>query len=252
MCKVYFLVFVMALSGRTAFGQAEVEARTNVILPDGRRNLVVANHSNKTITAFAYHVTFLVGSDPERAWDEFQDNVLLPGERAVLPGEVLSMPAGIQFHSALEQKKTIVSTADFRAAVFDDGSAFGDPAWVARIRDRRLLVIQMLDAQIAALRAASAKVAGGGVTIDALADQFRTDEAARMKGYSDRDRQQLVRMCYDSALTNLDKDIPDRPVAERLERVRRAIQISRDRIAKGAGISPGAPENESAPPARRQ
>lgn len=245
MWKACFLAIVMAVSGRMAQGQAEVDARTNVILPDGCRNLVIANHSNKTITAFACHVTFRIGSGPEHVWDEFQDNVLFPGERAIAPGEVRSMPAGP------ESRQTVISTADFRAAVFDDGSAFGDPAWVARIRDRRLLVIQMLDAQIAELMAASAKVSGGGVTIDAVADQLRADESARMKGYSNRDRQYMIQVYYDSALSNLDKVIPDRPTPERLERVRRVIQINRDRIAKGAGIGP-ARENASATPARQQ
>jgi len=48
MSRLILAVLGLGVCAWTAFAQSEVEAQANVILPDGRRNLVVSNRSSKT------------------------------------------------------------------------------------------------------------------------------------------------------------------------------------------------------------
>lgn len=226
------LTLGLAVSGLTALAQSEVDTRANVVLPDGRRNLVVSNHSNKTITAFAYTATSQVRSGPEQhVEDFFHDSVMAGGQKPVPPGAQMTFPAGRASLGAVVS----VLKVEFRAAVFDDGSAFGDPAWVARIRDRRGMAIQALDDELAILGDAAAKAAGGQITQEALVDRIHGRAAARVSGTSDQDIALLLGTMYGMSLNNF-RFYEGKPLGDAIKGITTTIRRYRSQIAKGAGI----------------
>jgi len=212
-----------------------VEAEANVILPDGRRNMVVSNHSTKTVTAWAFQYAYRAGSGPEKEFDGFQDSVLVFSEKPIAPGAQGILPLG-------PGAGVSVWNAELRAAVFDDGSAFGDPAWVSRIRDRRLVALDALDAQLSLLTSAAAKVAGAAVTRESLADQLQSEMAARRDRESDPDHRRLIEGMHATVMANLDYHA-GKPLGEAIGSTISAIQgVIRPRIAKAAGFRSGSPQ----------
>ena len=235
--KLSVVVSALVAFGCVALAQPVVETQSNIILPDGRRNLVISNHSDKTITAFAYqfHLQLIVpGKGPfrEEVRDEFKDSVLYRMEPAIGPGKQTSLPIG-SGHAPGEQ--VVNSPVEFKAAVFDDGSSFGDPAWVVRIRDRRVIVIETFDSQIAFLRAAQAKAAAGGVARESLAAQLDERKAAQVKADQDPDHQRIINGEYAAMARNLTVR-PERPIGESLAQLGRVLQTQRDKMAKASGI----------------
>jgi len=77
------------------------------------------------------------------------------------PGGEWALPVGLP---PAPGQRVVVLRVDFRAAVFDDGSGFGDRRGSLGFGIADSSVIEALDAQVAFLKAASARVDGGGVT----------------------------------------------------------------------------------------
>jgi hypothetical protein len=229
------LALGLAVSALTALSQNEVDTQANVILPDGRRNLVVSNHTGKTVTAFAYTTTSRDRSGRELpAVDFFHDSAIAGGQKTVPPGAQMAFPAG----PASAGGVIPVVKVEFHAAVFDDGSAFGDPLWVARIRDRRVMAIQALDDQLAILADAATKVAAGQITQEALADEIRGRMADRAKGVSDRDTSSLLGAMYGLSLNSF-KNFGGKPSGDSIKGLTTVIRNLRAQIAKAAGLNPG-------------
>jgi len=112
---------------------------------------------------------------------------------------------------------------------FDDGSSFGDPSWVARIRDRRLVMIETLDAEIEVLadpaRAIGLKGHGGS-----LAAKLGNAMPGWMKADADPEHQRIIQ-----GSTMPCRATWRRPIRA-MDGLRRLIQAQRDKAAKAAGI----------------
>jgi hypothetical protein len=178
-----FLALGLVASEVYAFGQIQIDAQANVILPDGRRELVVSNHTTRTVTAWALQYTYRVGSGPERVYDGFHDSALFGSQKPIGPGAHATAAVG---PLSLDRPVSVRNVV-FHAAVFADGSTFGDPVWVARIQRRRMSVMEALDAELATLIALAPRATGGAITREALVGQLRSEMIERRDRESDQD-----------------------------------------------------------------
>jgi len=209
--------------------QAQVTAAANILLPDGRRNLLVSNHTSKTITAFAYQYRVSIQdakSIPDQVLDEFKDSVIYAAEPAIGPGKEAAFVAGLL---PIPGQRVLNLPAELKAVVFDDGSAFGERAWVARIRDRRLVAIETLDAELALL-SSSPMTYGRRSTRESLAEELARLRPAWMKTDRDPDHQRVIQGQYDALTRNLTG------ANQGLDELEHLVHLQRDRMAKAAGI----------------
>jgi hypothetical protein len=227
--RVIVFVCLVRVCCQSAPGQTRLEVEANVILPDGRRSLVVTNHGERTVTAFAYEYRVSVQDlKPvrEQVRGEFKDSALYPSDPVIEPGKDAAVAVGVLPAAG---QRVLNSPPELRAAVFDDGSSFGDPSWVARIRDRRLVMIETLDAEIEVL-ADPARAIGLKGTRRELAAKLGNAMPGWMKADADPEHQRIIQGQYDALSRNLAE------THQSMDGLRRLIQAQRDKAAKAAGI----------------
>lgn len=225
--KAAFIWVGLTLS---AFAQRDIETRADVTLPDGRRNLVISNHTGRAITALAYQST--VAAPRGQAVDDFfYDSLLFRMEKSIGPHAELGIPAGPASRGGIIP----VIKVEFRAALFDDGTAFGDPAWIARLRDRRVVAIEALDDQISVLEDARADAANGEITREALIGRIDSKLAERRRGLTDSGSLQVLGAMHNMGPLNLENN-KAKPLADGLKATLKFMLSERNRIAAGAGI----------------
>jgi hypothetical protein len=228
MQTAFFLALGLAASEVFAFGQIQIDAQANVILPDGRRNLVVFNHTTKTITAWACQYTSRVGLGPEVVDDGFHDSVLFGNQKPIGPGAQATVAVG---PLSLDEP-VFVRSVVFHAAVFADGSTFGDPVWAARIQRRRMSAMEALDAELATLIALAPRATGGAITREALVGQLRSEMIERRDRESDQDLRGLIEALHSTVAANL--AAVDKPFGESIDRAKSEIRGRRARMANAA------------------
>ena len=155
----------------------------------GPVEVIVRNHGNAPVTAYAYTLRWTGGS-----LDRFEDSALALDRRPVFPNAAeVRRPAGAGPHATLE----------FHAALFADGTNFGDPAWVARLTARRRYA--------AAVISDSHNRLAGGIAAKAsretLAASFRSLANSR-SGLADADQQEVSRQLHERIAERLGKSTP--------------------------------------------
>ena len=137
-------------------------------LGNGRSQVTLANSKGVPLEAF---VATWVTTDPSgalRPSSMYNDSLLQFGSKTV--------PTTFTFMSSVTNPQFQV-----QAGIFQDGTTYGDPKWIAGIRARRIDYLQALDAFIADLRAASPTTSQAALVqqFDATRDQlFATARSA--------------------------------------------------------------------------
>jgi len=156
----------------------------------GPLEVIVRNHGVGPVTAYAYTLKWAGGSR-----DEFEDSSMALDRRPVFPNAAeVRRPAGAGANA----------TVVLRAALFADGSSFGDPAWVARMAARRRYALE-------AVKASHDKLAAGvaaKTSRQALAASFAS-AAKSPAGKADADQQQVWKQHYERLADRLRKTTPD-------------------------------------------
>jgi hypothetical protein len=107
--------------------------------------IAIRNHSNVPITAYAYTVTYMANGRPGQI-DGVQDTDILFSTPSLGPNaEAITRIGGSEYTNVAVQ---------VRAAVFADGTTFGDATTVQKIKQDRLAALQSLDSLSSGLRAA--------------------------------------------------------------------------------------------------
>jgi hypothetical protein len=152
---------------------------------------VVHNHSSQPITAYVYEVSFF-SSGRKVTGEHFRDSVMFKMEKAVMPdGEQASYEGGPGITDV---------QLGLRAAVFADGTTFGDPVWVERILRRRQYALEEIDRGLAALARAQTANADLGV----LAQEIESDRTRRLAAVtSDLDQEMMIRRFSNWLLHNI-------------------------------------------------
>jgi hypothetical protein len=91
---------------------------------------------------------------------------------------------------------------EVKAAIFADGSTFGDPEWVKRLVDSRRFLYRHLQAALEALQSAR----GTAVTDSNLVQQFQDRKMAAMTASAgDREEGRAIRVVYGTIGVNLER-----------------------------------------------
>jgi hypothetical protein len=128
-----------------ALAQSSPRAVTAIttVLADGRTQLTLHNGSSLSLTAYA--VESQESNTGANHFVEFiEDSTLASRFAPVSPGSD---------YSIIVARPNDHPVVTFYAALFQDGSAFGDGAWIKRLENRRLYAAQALASALADLRA---------------------------------------------------------------------------------------------------
>jgi hypothetical protein len=134
-------VLLVLASIESVSGQLTVSVGSTT---DGGTALFYKNDSTVSLSAFVAGWTNIrVGSSHRSAALVFRDAYIEDSVVSLSPGQQRSLPVG--------GPGLTVSQAQILAAVFEDGSTFGDPAWVRILQMRRGYYLTALNAGIADL-----------------------------------------------------------------------------------------------------
>jgi hypothetical protein len=135
------IVLSLALSVLSASAQLSTAVNE---LGDGRSQVTITSTSGVPLEAFVATWITPEPSGGHRTALTYNDALFQFGVKRVPPGVPIPF---------------IVGGADtqiqVQAAIFQDGSTYGDPQWIEGLRKRRVYYLQALDAFLAELRAAS-------------------------------------------------------------------------------------------------
>jgi hypothetical protein len=130
---------------------------------------VVSNHSNSAITAYALAITVYAGNTLRHFYD-----ARIVGRPSIKPGAAF-----------VEPRRDIVVGVRVLAAVFADGTFFGDPKHVADLMERRRVKLTALAGAVSILCDAQAKGSDLQIVVGALENrksQFGSSGTARAAG----------------------------------------------------------------------
>lgn len=194
MCLAGYLV-------ATAVGQSGAQPVTAIVstLPDGRMQLTIHNISSVAITAYAVQATEAI-SRGQRGTTWLPDSTLA---RNIAP-----ISAGKDYTMIVAQPGEHPDVA-FRGALFQDGSSFGDAAWVQRLKNRRTYSQQALTAALCDLNA----LAPLATTPADLASRLNSQKQARIsalpaapsadQAYDRNDQAQMFSMLYPTVMSRI-------------------------------------------------
>jgi hypothetical protein len=183
--------------------------------PYGSVTVTVANHAAVALTAILVEEKFPTGRSPR------YEDAALPGSKPILP-----MQQSVE-------RAPVGTTAVIEAAIWADGSTYGAPMWVQRIRDHRAAYIRSLNQVISVFqRARNLGTPPGEIVmqLQTLADAAkarsvnREDVGAAIESYNEG----LEHITNPSRL--LDGSIP--PLPQALEGEIRSLVAHRDQFLK--------------------
>jgi hypothetical protein len=174
----------------------------------GAPGIVLANVSSKVVTAVAVSGLAPAGSGGSAGAKvqvlEFYDAATEPLMTALSPGQSLTVP------QPLSRGGAVPLTA--AAAIFADGSSWGDPALVARITQRRAYMGKYLNAVITDLGSAAQQndQASDDALRAATTQQFQAAMAAELASAANPDESACIRSTRGVVILNLERAVQTR------------------------------------------
>lgn len=221
-------------------------ATTTELLPDGHVRFVVTNRSAQPITALYVRAegTSLASGTPQIVSHRFFDSVInVFNGRDLAPqyDKVFILAGPSPGPSKVRTDPTLV------AALFSDGSSWGDQAYVQRLIDRRKFMLQYVSSALKTLQDAAA----AGETREQLTQRFQTLRGAASSTVRGRDERPFALGVYDEVLDNLAMDTSSAgglPLSQRLAALmNQLLRRQRKLLMSKPLIAPSA-ENVSADP----
>ncbi len=219
--------------------EAPLDVKTTS-LPDGWIEISITNLSNQAVTAFVLFSehTPLVSTVRYYYTIKWVDSIFSPHDRPIMPNETQRFKYGGP-NPGPDRVRTEVS---LKAAVFADGTAFGDPVWGDRLIQGRKSLFEHFGKAIQALQLARARSASR----EELIRTFTETESAELSTTQTPERQRGIRTAYGTVIANLQRsttpngavialdNIIDGVLREFLERRQRLLS-SKPSIAEGKG-----------------
>ena len=166
------------------------------------KQIALKNNSAQPVTAFVLEFRQHPARGGPDATTTFIYDSILNGrsQPRVEPGRSVSQAFGGDGTSSTSGEKIpMVSTLEFKSALFQDGSTFGDSTWALNLVQRRRLTNQFL------AKAISVFEANPQPTTASLIEQFRTlDTTAR--AIADRQESAMAQVIYETVYGNLEAD----------------------------------------------
>jgi hypothetical protein len=161
---------------------------------NGRLQLTLTNHAKAPITAYVYTTTFQAAGARAVEGEFFRDSAFQAAERPIQPNQQV-----IRLVDAAGQTNV---QCQFRAALFADGTAFGDASWAQRILLQRAYTAQALQWVRSDLTAAS----GLSRPASALLSALNSSRSANARGVADRDQSMAIARIYDWVAAMIKRD----------------------------------------------
>ena len=165
--------FMMAMAANLSAQNGQLITATQSQSASGQAQLTIQNNTDQPIGAFVY-TWAASGVTPIKGF-RFYEPALYLAERPIAPRAALALRVG--------PPRAPVSI-QFRAAVFADGSAFGDPVWVARIIHRRQLAVAAADDMLKLL---NDDRSNPPASVGDIAAQIESYKAAHISASTDQD-----------------------------------------------------------------
>ena len=228
---LWFLVMFVVFCGSVLNAQSSATVGYSIVPEsNGRVRLIVKNQYSKPVTALlAVGKRQMINGSGADSSLRFFDCVINNHYQEVAPGAAYTFtffgprPAPDQVHAEVQLK----------AALFADGSAWGDPQWVAKLQHRREVNLAYLHAALALLNAGQQE----GADRTAIVKEIRSEESAKLAAVHDFDEQRLIRVIYEDLAGNL--NIPTRgdgsaiPLSEKISE-QKAFLVTRIHLAESA------------------
>jgi hypothetical protein len=199
--RVLVGLLLTALCTSWSLAQDTKIAATTELLPDGHVRFVVTNRSTQPITALYVRAegTSLASGTPQIVSHRFFDSVInVVNERDLTPqhDKVFILAGPSPGPSRLRTNAVLV------AALFSDGSSWGNQDYVQRLIDRRRFMLQYVSSALKTLQDA----ASGGETREQLTHRFQTLRDAASSAVRGKDERPFALGVYDEVLDNLGMD----------------------------------------------
>lgn len=177
-------------------------------LPDGRTLFTVQNRSSQPITALAVEGTRTLlppkkGSGRLVRYFDSVANLDHDSELGAYQSHTFEIFG--KSPSASEASRDV----ELKAALFADGTSYGDSAWVNKLEDGRKFLSHCLENVSQRLNAAL----DGGEPSQTLVGELRQEETVEMKGAGSLDERVIANRVYENAIhylsTSFSQDVPE-------------------------------------------
>lgn len=221
----------LSLTGLTSL-VAQTESVTSSLVPvgDGSARFILRNNSAVAVTAYVvtwtYNISEASGKSHRRASRVLRDFVTRNTQPAIAPNGEVSIPVGLAGASNPVVK--------LQAGIFADGATFGDPQWVALLRQHRADYVQATDTALQelkdaiaqniptdrlvlqlqaslqqqraqALEAMRADIQAAGNTDQLYDESTQAIKDANLKMIADEEKRACIQQVYRLVITNLTK-----------------------------------------------
>ena len=210
---------VVLMRGRVAAGQEGQRISPNIeTRPDGHVRLNVLNSSGSPITAIAaVGIRTLVAKPITVRSVRFFDSILNPyGPKEIMPDETYAFT----FFGPNPPPDQITWDVQIKAAIFADGSTWGDPNWITILLLRRSSALKYDGEAMRAMEAASL----GGSTRKDLVQQLTQRRSVEIKAAGTTAEKQMADATFSNALLALQDsrriDGGDIPLSESIAHAR--------------------------------
>jgi hypothetical protein len=196
--RITLAILAMILSGMPAL-RAQAPAPVSLVLnppaaPGGTPSLVVNNTGTVTVTAVALsHWLLTTGAPPKSPAVMLLDAALQPSWQPVLAGQQAAVPFGLAT-DPMRPAPAII------AALFIDGSSWGDASSIKHLVAQRGYALQRLTEAVQDLQQALAQ----GTSRDAVVSQIQSSLNQSIAAAANADDRMAVRMARNIGLRNIE------------------------------------------------
>lgn len=226
--RVLAVIFLVVLFTWPSKAQETAISATVIPHSDGSVDLAVTDHSRRIVTAWVIFVDFvpLLQGTPRATQTIYTDNVINPFDRPLMPNDTRTVNVGGTEPGSTKTKVEV----GFEAALFDDGSAFGDPSWSNRLVQQRKYLYVHIQEAIELLDGAKPK----GTSREDLINQMQSIKKTKLNSAETPEEQRAIRKVYEEAAVNLQRSQrPDGtviPVSDRIDQIEKQFVQERQRI----------------------
>lgn len=201
------LLLTFALIGCSCWAQKAPLTTGITNLPGGKVQLAITNSSAVPVTAFAIYIEWTPPGGPEAHSVRIVDSVInYPRDRKIMPGDTQRFVFGPV--TRMGSSTPAPPRVTFEAAIFANGSTFGDPGWARRIIQDRKAVYANQGRAIRELLSAR----NSGETRQELISRFQslkgqTEHSATYTGIVGHYQGIIAASPFDDCLTNLKRAV---------------------------------------------
>lgn len=168
-------------------------------LPDGYVEIAITNHSKQPITALVLTSEHfpLVNTVKHFTTIRWVDSIFSLTDRPLMPNDTQAFKYGGPNPGPDRMRVEI----KLEAAIFEDGSTFGDPTWIERLTEGRRFLYEHLGTALKVLQAAQQT----GDSREQLIQAFGEREQTRLAAARSREDERAIRTVFGTVRANLEQ-----------------------------------------------